>query len=241
MTGKGWREKLRSPEVEARLSVVAVFIPVVVLVYLVVAWMPLLDWSVAWPPLVGCAVVCLAASAGLAALFVRWRPRFLKDLRERCRDMHWGVVGFFIGTFFLAVPVTAPAFAETWVCERGDPVTIQTSWTETDPDSGTKHGTYEVDGESYPIVIAAEHWIKRQVAAPIPPTADNEFYTRTYRVPWVGSERVCGTADSSDGNTTAGLATGGILYAVPGWIGVAELWRRRRNDESVPLDRSVPA
>ena len=71
--------------------------------------------------------------------------------------------------------------------------------------------------------------------------ADNEFYTRTYHVPWVGSEKVCGTADSSDGNTTAGLATGGILYTVPGWIGVAELWRRRRNDDSQSLDRSVPA
>ena len=241
MTGTGWRERLRSPEVEARLSVVAVLIPVVFLVYLVVAWLPHLDWGVAWPPLLGCAAFCLVASAGLAAVVVRWRPTFLKGIRERCRDMHWGVVGFFVGTFFLAVPVTAPAFAETWVCERGDPVTIQTSWTETDPDSGTKHGTYQVDGESYPIVIAADHWIKRQVAAPIPPTEDNEFYTRTYRIPWVGAERVCGTADSSDANTTAGLATGGILYSVPGWIGVAELWRRRRTDDSARLDRSVGA
>jgi hypothetical protein len=231
MTAKGWRAKLRSPETEARLSVVAVLIPVAFMTFLVVAWLPLLDWSVAWRPLVGCAVFCLAASAGLAAAFVRWRPKFLKGLRESCRDMHWGVVGFFVGTFFLAVPVTAPAFAETWVCQQGDPVTVQTSWTETDPESGTRRGVYVVDGESYGIVAAGDRWLTRQVAAPIPPTEDNEYYTRTYRVPWVGSEKVCGTADSSDGNTTAGLATGGILYTVPGWIGVAELWRRRRTDD----------
>jgi len=50
-------------------------------------------------------------------------------------------------------------------------------------------------------------------------------------VPWVGSEKVCGTPESSDRNSTAGLATGGILYTVPAWIGAANLWRRRRTDE----------
>lgn len=225
-----WRTRLRSPEVEARFSVVAFFIPVVFLGYLVALWVPRLDWGVAWPPMLGCAAFCLAVSAALAALFRRWRPpyAYLKELRSRFSGMHWGVTGFFIGTFLLAVPVTAPRFAETWVCERGEGVVVQVSWTESDPESGTKRGVYVVDGQTYDIVAAADRWLSRQVAAPIPPTSADDHYTRTYRVPWVGSDKVCGTQASSDRNETAGLVTGGTLYTIPAWLGLAELWRRRR-------------
>ena len=234
------RERLRSPAAENRFGVVLVLIPPAFFVFLVTAITPAVDWSVAWPSFASCVALVLAASGGLAALFTRWRPRSLRDMRDANRTMHWAVPGFFLGFCLCAPLVVAATFAEDWVCARGEGVVVTTSWTGT-VDGDTRTGVYTVDGETYDLVAPGAQYLTRQVTEPVQPSADNEYYTRTYRVPWVGSSSLCATPQSSDLNEAAGLVIGGTLFTVPAWLALFWLLRRRRTDESPLAAKSHPA
>jgi hypothetical protein len=171
--------------------------------------------------------------AAAAWLFRRWRPRILRDLRDRLRTIHWGVIAFYGAFGALAIPFSAAPFAETYVCERGDGIIVQTSWTGQDEDRGTRTGTYTHEGRTYDIVVAEDEYLVRQVGAPVGPTEDNDYYTRTYRVPWAGSEMVCSTPEASDFNDLVGLGAVGVLGGAVASSAVVELLRRRRPDDEL--------
>jgi hypothetical protein len=222
-----WRVRLSSDRAERTFTVIVVGSAPIMLGVVVVPWGATTDWSVAWPVLAIYVVGSLAGGTCLVALLSYWRPRQLRWLRQRFSDLPSGVLAFFASYGLLFSLVFVPAFTETYVCERGDGIPVRTSWTES-RDNGTKAGVYTVDGQTYDIVVNAEEYLVRQTAPEQPPTADNDYYVRTYRVPWEGALMVCGTRESSDRDDLIGLGFASSIGFAAGVGGFRTWWRRRR-------------
>jgi hypothetical protein len=222
-----WRTRLRSDRAEQVFGVALVcFLSLCAGVLVVLSWSDVV-WSEAGPTMTVYVLGCAAVGTALAVLVPRWPGRFMREARRLSRSQHWGLTAMWIPIgFALSLPF-APTFAETYACERSQGLVVQTSWTETDEDNGTKTGVYSHGGETYDIHVSVEEWLERQVGPAQPPTADNPFYTRTYRVPWAGSGMVCATADS-DRNDLVGLGFIGSIAATGAVAAVLGLVRRRR-------------
>jgi hypothetical protein len=221
-----WRTRLSSDRAENVFAGILLG-PMLAATIACLVWLsPPIDWPVARGPLVGYVLCAVLAGAALAVPLARWRPRRLRGFRQGCRDLPWGVVAAAAAYSAVVLVFCAPTVAAFYVCEHGEGIVVRTSWTHTDPDSGAKRGVYTYDGETYDIVIGRDQWLAWQVAEEIPPTADNPYYTRTYRVPWPGSDTVCAAGGDSrfgdlDASGAMGLALGTALTASLG-----ELFRR---------------
>jgi hypothetical protein len=148
-----------------------------------------------------------------------------------------GAVAAYGGVLLVAF---APAFAGAYVCERGDGILVQTSWTDQHPDGDAKRGVYTYDGQTYDLVITSDKYLDWQVAPEVPPTEDNPYYTRTYRVPWGGSTMVCAAGGDSrfDDLVATGLMALVLATGVVASLGeLARRVRRERLRRAAGLDR----
>ena len=164
----------------------------------------------------------------LAVLLVRWRPTRLRGLRRFGRGTHWGVVGAAAAYGLLLPAAVAPAFAGAYVCERGDGILVQTSWTEESLEAEAKRGVYTYDGRTYDLVIGSDHFVDWQVGPPVPPTADNPYFTRTYRVAWPGSDMVCAAGGDSRFGDLVAIGLMALVCATASAASLGELGRRAR-------------
>lgn len=221
-----WRTRLRSDRAENIFGVVLVLFMTLCAGVLVVLSGSGLVWSEAGPAMAIYVLGCFAAGTALALLVPRWPSRWMRAARSLGRGQHWALTAMWIPVGFALTLPFAPTFAETYVCERGDGILVQTSWTEDDEHNGTKTGVYTHEGETYDIHVSAEEWSDRQVGPVEAPTEDNPFYTRTYRVPWAGSGMVCATEDS-DRNDMVAISFMGSIAAAGAVAAVFALVRRR--------------
>ena len=236
--GPDW---LRSDRTENVAAVIMVTFFTAVLVWVLVDATQALHYSGAWPAMLAALAADLVVGIGLAALLPRWRSRWMRDLRSRARGQHWGVAGMFLPFGLMFVVGGAPAFAEAYACEQGDGIVVTTSWTHTSPE-GVKSGVYTYGGETYDIAVSGSFWLVRQAGPEQPPTDANPYYTRTYRVPWAGSSKVCGNEESSDAGDMIAIAVVGGLGAGLALASGRELLRRRRRSDELPLpQQSHPA
>ena len=223
-----WRTRLRSDRAE-NIAAVILLGPVLAAFAAWVLWQsPPIDWSAAATPVLIYAVGSLAASTALAVLLVRWRPTRLRGLRRFGRGTHWGVVGAAAAYGLLVPAAVTPAFAGAYVCERGDGILVQTSWTHDDVDGDAKRGVYTYDGKTYDLVIGSDHYLDWQVGKEVPPTADNPYYTRTYRVAWPGSDMVCAAGGDSRFGDLVAIGLMALVFATAAAASLGELGRRAR-------------
>jgi hypothetical protein len=228
--GPDW---LRSDRTENVAGVIVVTFFSAVLIYALVFAIRNLHYSGAWPAMLVALALNVVVGTGLVVLLPRWRSRWMRDLRDRARSQHWAVAGMFLPFGLMLVVIGAPAFAEAYACERGAGPLVTTSWTHTSPD-GVKHGEYTVDGETYDIAVGDKFWLVRQAGPALPPTDANPYYTRTYRVPWAGSAKVCGNQDSPDSGDMIAVGVVGGMGAGLSIASGRELIRRRRRPDELP-------
>ena len=207
-----WRTRVQSDRAENVFAAILLG-PMLAATVACLVWLsPPLDWSAARGSLVGWVLCSVVAGTALAVLLVRWRPRRLRGVRHFGRDAPWGVVTAAAAYSAVLLVFCAPTVAALYVCERGDGIVVRTSWTSTDEDDGAKRGVYTYDGKTYDLVISGEKYLAWQIAPEVPPTADNPYYTRTYRVAWPGSDTVCAAGgDSRFGDLVAAGGMGLVL------------------------------
>lgn len=233
-------QALRSPRAENVFGVLLVAFLSTATVFLLATGQPHIDWSVAAAPM-AIYLVGLAVAATMVVLLTdRISSQWLRDTRDRARHLHIAITVMWIPIGLLFALGTASSFAEELVCFRGDGVVVQTSLTESDHESGVRSGVYEYDGEIYDLDVADEEWIAGQVAPEVPPSDDNPYFTRSYRVPWGGSSLVCSHDNGSTKGDLVGISVAGLLGAVAVLLATRSLWRRRV-DESEAGGESVRA
>lgn len=225
-----WRARLGSDRAENVFAAILLG-PLLAAVVACLVWLsPPLDWSAARGALLVWVLGSLAAGTALSVLLVRWRPRRLRGVRHAGRELPWAVVTAAAAYSAVLLVFCAPTVAALYVCERGGGIVVRTSWTSTDEDDGAKRGSYDYAGRTYELVISGEDYLAWQVAPELPPTADNPYYTRSYRVPWPGSDTVCAAGGDSRFGDLVAAGVMGLVLGTGVAASLGELLRRLRRD-----------